>query len=331
MNPKRCLVVFLSILLISFSGPMTYGASKALDKNKSQGLKTAPKVKVPTIPKKETRKPAEPAKPVAPTKEIKKLDKGPIAPEPRLPPDLIVQNIYLTADCKVAVTVKNQGPGSMPDEVWTIRSTNSADVYIYSNGGAWGGSAIWSFDPVRRLQRPGGTATFVSYLEVDGTFDIRAEVDHNLKVTEINEGNNSLEKSLTCPAEPVVVGGTCCIAGRYQGIMTDKPSTSCSTPKARPFLFTIIQPACGLTLEGEFQFISSDSPGPTHRFTGRVSHVDPCCRIAGSLRGLPGTSAEGEGIKLNVTLCKEGGKWLSTEGTFGSTTGCGGTLSVEQQ
>ena len=69
---------------------------------------------------------------------------GAAAPETKKPPkrklpDLTITKIYLVKDCRVAVVVKNLGPGIVPDEVWTVHHPKSAGVYLYRNGTGWGG------------------------------------------------------------------------------------------------------------------------------------------------------------------------------------------------
>ena len=113
-------------------------------------------------------------------------------------PDLTIDKIYLTKDCRVAVVVKNLGPGYVPDDVWTVHTPKSTGVYLYRNGTGWGGDPIWKFDPAKNLQKPGGTATYVSKLKVSGTAAIKAVVDLGNVVPEANEGNNRLELKLTC-------------------------------------------------------------------------------------------------------------------------------------
>ena len=92
-------------------------------------------------------------------------------------PDLVVKDIYLTPNCTVVVSLKNLGPGIVPDEVWTVHKPKSAGVYLYINGQKWGGASIWKFDPGRSLQPSGGTATYTSTLKVSGTDKITAIVD----------------------------------------------------------------------------------------------------------------------------------------------------------
>lgn len=118
-------------------------------------------------------------------------------------PDLIIADIYLDKDCQVVVKVKNLGPGSVPDEVWTVHKPESSSVYISIDGKGWGGGTIWGFDPGKALQSPGGEATYTSTLKVTGTATIKATVDHTKQVKEANEGNNQRTEKLTCKAAVV--------------------------------------------------------------------------------------------------------------------------------
>jgi len=113
-------------------------------------------------------------------------------------PDLQVVNIYLNRKCQVVVKVKNNGPGSVPDNVWTIHTPKSSSVYIYINGKSWGGATIWKFDPGKSLKPPGGTAVYTSSFIVKTSAKITAIIDHTLRVTETNEINNKLVKVVRC-------------------------------------------------------------------------------------------------------------------------------------
>lgn len=113
-------------------------------------------------------------------------------------PDLVIEDLGLNRNCQVVVRVKNNGPGMVPDDVWTDHTPKSAGVYLYKDGAGWGGASIWKFDPGRSLQSPGGTATYTSKLKVSGTSKITAVVDSWNKVKESNEVNNKRTEKLTC-------------------------------------------------------------------------------------------------------------------------------------
>jgi subtilase family serine protease len=115
-------------------------------------------------------------------------------------PDLTISDVFLNEKCQVVVQVKNLGPGSVPDEVWTVHSPESAGVYIQRNGRAWGGDAIWGFDPGKSLQPPGGTVTYTSRLTISGTVTVTVTVDRTNQVKEANERNNGRKIELTCKA-----------------------------------------------------------------------------------------------------------------------------------
>jgi hypothetical protein len=115
-------------------------------------------------------------------------------------PDLVIDSIGTTRDgCFVAVTVKNLGPGPVPMDVWTIHTPDSAGVYLYVDGKAWGGASIWRFDPARILLPAGGSAEYVSKLSLEHRVaTVKAIVDQTGKVVEVDEGNNSFSGRRGC-------------------------------------------------------------------------------------------------------------------------------------
>lgn len=117
-----------------------------------------------------------------------------------VPPDLIIEDISLDNQCNVLVKVKNNGPGKVPDSVWTEHKPDSSSVYLSKDGTGWGGATIWKFDPGKALQAPGGTATYTSTLKISGAAKITATVDHTKQVAETNENNNKKTKTLRCRA-----------------------------------------------------------------------------------------------------------------------------------
>jgi len=251
------------------------------------------------------------------------------APPGRLP-DLTITKIYLVKDCRVAVEVKNLGPGIVPDEVWTVHTPKSAGVYLYRNGTGWGGGSIWKFDPAKNLKSPGGTATYVSKLKVSGTAAIKAVVDLWNVVPEANENNNKVEKKLTCKLPPE---GKCCIAGTYKGEHKDMLSATCSNPKTEKFILAITQANCGSTVQGEVKTIKGGVPTLTHTLTGTVTPSGKCCKLEGKLREVPApATAAGTVIPITASLCKNKlGKWYVTNGVYTDPTGCSGTFTMEQQ
>ena len=114
-------------------------------------------------------------------------------------PDLEIVKITAARDCKLAVVVKNNGPGMLPDRVWTHPHPKSAGVYVYINGKKWGGQTIKGFDPGRQLKRPGGMATCILRYKVGPPITVKGVVDLWNDVKEANERNNThTRKGLSC-------------------------------------------------------------------------------------------------------------------------------------
>jgi len=117
-------------------------------------------------------------------------------------PDLKIESILLGKDCNIIIELKNNGPGKIPDNVWTVHSPQSSGVLLYKDGKRWGGASIWKIDPKKALQKPGGTVLYESKLQVLGTAEIKATVDETKQVKEINEKNNITTKKVVChPSE----------------------------------------------------------------------------------------------------------------------------------
>jgi len=115
-------------------------------------------------------------------------------------PDLQVTKIEITPACNVKVTVKNNGPGYVPNSVWAANVANNSDVFLYLNGRSWGGVQIRTIDPRHKLQPPGGSVSYTFNLKVSLNTVIKAIVDRTKKVTETREYNNELSKTLSCVA-----------------------------------------------------------------------------------------------------------------------------------
>ncbi len=114
-------------------------------------------------------------------------------------PDLEIVKITVARDCKLAVVVKNNGPGMLPDRVWTHPHPKSAGVYVYINGKKWGGQTIKGFDPGKKLQKPGGVATCILRYKVGPPITVKGVVDLWNDVKEANERNNThTRENLSC-------------------------------------------------------------------------------------------------------------------------------------
>ena len=245
-----------------------------------------------------------------------------VAAPPMALPDLTIEKIYVTQDCMVAVVVKNLGPGYVPDAVWTVHAPKSAGVYLYRNGTGWGGESIWKFDPAKALQKPGGTATYISTLKITAGTGIKAVVDLWNTVKEANENNNRLATKLVCEQQ----AGQCCIAGTYEGVHKDTLSATCKKPKTEKFIFILTQANCGSTVEGQIKSPKDGSMVVTHTFKGVVTFVEKCCELKGEMKEI----SNGKIVPIKATLCKKNGKYFTTNGSYSDPAGCSGTFEMQQ-
>jgi len=135
------------------------------------------------------------------------LSAGIFAGKPK--PDLQITKIDKTRDCCLAITVRNNGPGKLPDEVYTIHHPKSAGVHITligSEGMALKEQIIWRVDTARKLQKKGGTFTFVFYPKVTSSVHVDAVVDRYDVVEEAKENNNRRERKFPiCSPGPSTV------------------------------------------------------------------------------------------------------------------------------
>jgi hypothetical protein len=168
----------------------------------------------------------------APATLTPKILTAPIAPSPTLgtrvvaKPDLAIRGITVDGSCHIAVTVINNGPGSVPDAVWTTKTPSSSSVYLTVNSKGWGGATIWSFDVAKRLQSPGGSATYVSSYVVKGSTSVQATVDHTAQVAESNEGNNNAAATLNCGVLTIAPGALKLPGVATPGAATSGPTTA---------------------------------------------------------------------------------------------------------
>lgn len=125
--------------------------------------------------------------------------------KPAQKPDLVPTDITVNADCRIVVSFKNNGPGTVQDAAFAFNPPGSA-VQMYNDGQPWGGIVLGGIDPSKNLKPAGGTVTHTWFpgaanLKLSpGIHSIKVDVDNNNKVAESNEGNNSLTKRVSCEA-----------------------------------------------------------------------------------------------------------------------------------
>ena len=111
-------------------------------------------------------------------------------------PDLLVQAVHLTKDCRVMVTLMNAGPGSLPENAWEQKT--SPTLMLYRNGKRWGGANLKVIDPKQRLKTANGRARYVSNLKVAAQTNIQAVIDYHGILDEKDEINNAKVAALQC-------------------------------------------------------------------------------------------------------------------------------------
>lgn len=115
-------------------------------------------------------------------------------------PDLTISDITVNSQCQPVITIGNLGPGELPASAMYTGSTAHLQLYMDGDGvGAWGMGKP-------ELKPAGGSFTFIvtstNHL-VSGQSVVRATIDENSMVTEANETNNKLSRTLSCtPALP---------------------------------------------------------------------------------------------------------------------------------
>ena len=113
------------------------------------------------------------------------------------PPDLVVSDVALDNDCHLVVTLRNDGPGPMPQSAYD--PLRSPSINFYKDGAAFGGWSLNSLDPNQALMNPGGTVSWTRQTPaLQGSMSIRVNIDAAHELAESNEGNNDFTKTLAC-------------------------------------------------------------------------------------------------------------------------------------
>jgi hypothetical protein len=113
-------------------------------------------------------------------------------------PDLVVEKIFTTKECKLAVTVKNNGPGFVSKLVYADYEQKAVGVQVSIDGKDWGEKKFWQFDKIRKLRVPEGTVTCVFDYIVKTRVEVTAAVDVYNILRETEEDNNTLTQTVIC-------------------------------------------------------------------------------------------------------------------------------------
>lgn len=117
---------------------------------------------------------------------------------PCLLPNLAVEDIYLNENCRVVVVIKNLGPGSLPQQLWTIKDVPECTLKILVDKEEYVARAVFEFDPQQALAPVEGTAVFPSDLEITEESAVTAVIECMDIVREQDQVNNTLTKILSC-------------------------------------------------------------------------------------------------------------------------------------
>jgi hypothetical protein len=113
------------------------------------------------------------------------------------PPDLEVTDISLNSDCRLVMTLTNNGPGPMPQSAYD--PIGSPSVNFYRDGAAFGGWSLNTFDPQQTMTTPGTSVTWVRQNpQLSGSVEIRTVIDIAQELTESNETNNETIRTVSC-------------------------------------------------------------------------------------------------------------------------------------
>ena len=125
---------------------------------------------------------------------------GPAQPEVQRA-DLSLEQIELTANCRIKVTLKNVGSAPLPEASYDPKKGILIQGLVKHDG--WGAHRLSSADPNRQLAIPGESLSFIGFrrgLEPGETLSfLVAILDRNRTSGDRNPRNNSNVAILTCP------------------------------------------------------------------------------------------------------------------------------------
>lgn len=111
--------------------------------------------------------------------------------------DLAITGLSVDENCRVVVTLKNNGPDELP--ITAYDQFQGPSVTFKKNGAPFGGWRLIAVDPSRVLKQPGGTLNWTrGELKFQGSATVSATVDGSNLLTETQEANNTSSKTLSC-------------------------------------------------------------------------------------------------------------------------------------
>lgn len=129
--------------------------------------------------------------------------------------DLALEKMSLDKDGSLILTIKNKGNTPIPDDLFSrilVRITVDKNEHLYFLGPVLGGQSGQILDPRRTLKNPGARLEARTGLTITAPSSVRAEIDAQRALPEIDENNNQLSSTLTPegskvnPSVPTVYG-----------------------------------------------------------------------------------------------------------------------------
>jgi hypothetical protein len=148
-------------------------------------------------------------------------------------PDLVPADISVAGDCRIVVTLANNGPGVVPSSGYVGPATG---IQMYVDGSPWGGVALGTLDTAHLTQPVGGIVTWAWFPGLTlppGTHNVTLQVDNNNTLAESNEANNVMTKPLTCqPPAPDLVPVSLTVNSQCQLVVTLRNLGTAAIPDA---------------------------------------------------------------------------------------------------
>ncbi len=110
-------------------------------------------------------------------------------------PDLVVTDIAVNAECRPVVTLRNQGSGSLLSAA--DYGPTGISVQFIKGDKPFGGWSLLGAE-IEAVRTPGGSLTKIFPPLIEGDVEIQVILDSTDKVSESNETNNTLTRSLSC-------------------------------------------------------------------------------------------------------------------------------------
>lgn len=121
-------------------------------------------------------------------------------------PDLVIERVWLDAQCQINFQIKNVGKGGIPDSeyrqgmVKVYFGKEHEDIYFTKTSS----KGKPPMDPGGKLKSPGGMVQYDTQIKLEESLSVCVVVDEAKKINESSNANNRLAQSLTPQCLPLV-------------------------------------------------------------------------------------------------------------------------------